>query len=323
MSNNQSVNTQVAEPRGNYRQFRLRIPFPRLSDNSWKWILLLPAVITVVVLLLGPILWTLVAAFTDMHLYRPPNIETQFIGLRNFEKLLHNGSFWRTVRNTVVFMAGVVPIQLTLGLLLAVCLNNVMRGRKFFRTWFLLPMMLSPVVSSFIAGRMMFQEDIGPINFFLKSLGVATIPWLTDANWAMVTLIIVDVWQWSSFMFLMLMAGLQGVPHELLEAARVDGATHWQGFRFITIPIIMPVTVTALLIRVIDAFRVVDIVMTLTGGGPGQATETVSIAIFRTGVKGGDLAFGSSQAYFLVVILLVFGGGFLYISRRAINRNQE
>ena len=218
-------------------------------------------------------------------------------------------------------MLGVVPTQLVLGMALALSLNNIQVGRKFFRTWFLLPMMLSPVVVAFIAGRMMFQEDIGPINYFLRGLGVDGIPWLTDPNWSMVTLIIVDVWQWSSFMFLMIMAGLQGVPHDLLEAARVDGANIWQGFRFITLPLVMPILITALLIRIIDAFRVVDIVMTLTGGGPGQATETVSVAIFRSGVKGGDLAFGSSQAYFLVLIMLVFGGAFIFVSRRTLSQN--
>lgn len=323
MVKHQLANEQITRTRRNYAKPRFQSPFSGLSDKAWKWLLLMPAVIIVLLLLLGPILWTLFAAFTDIHLYRPPNIETQFVGLKNFEKLLHNGAFWRTVRNTVVFMLGVVPLQLILGMALAVSLNNVPLGRKFFRTWFLLPMMLSPVVSSFIAGRMMFQEDIGPINYFLRAFGVRGVPWLTDANWAMLTLIIVDVWQWSSFMFLMLMAGLQGVPTELLEAARVDGATAWQGFRFITIPIITPVAITALLIRTIDAFRVVDIVMTLTGGGPGQATETVSISIFRTGVKGGDLAFGSSQAYFLVVMLLACGGAFLFVTRRKLNQNAD
>ena len=284
--------------------------------------LLLPAIIIVLVLLLGPTLWTLYAAFTDMHLYRPAHIETEFVGFKNFEKLIHNAPFWRTVRNTIVFMLGVVPVQMILGMTLAVSLNNVTRGRKFFRTWFLLPMMLSPVVVAFVAGRMMLQEDIGPINFFLRGIGLEGVPWLTDPNWSMVSLVMVDVWQWSSFMFLMLMAGLQGVPPDLLEAARVDGANAWQGFRHITIPIIMPITVTALLIRVIDAFRVVDIVMTLTGGGPGQATETVSVAIFRSGVKGGDLAFGSSQAYFLVLIMLVFGGAFMFMMRRTISQRR-
>lgn len=313
MSNQQMVHSQR-----NNRFPTMRSPISQISDNVWKWLLLLPAIIIVMLLLLGPVLWTLYAAFTDMHLYRPAHIPTSFVGLQNFEKLISDAPFWRTVRNTVVFMLGVVPTQMILGLILAVSLHNVSMGRKFFRTWFLLPMMLSPVVVAFIAGRMMFAEDIGPINYLLRSIGMDGIPWLTDPNWAMVTLILVDVWQWSSFMFLMLMAGLQGVSPDLLEAARVDGANAWQGFRFITIPLIMPIAFTALLIRMIDAFRVVDIVMTLTGGGPGQATETVSVAIFRSGVKGGDLAFGSSQAYLLVIILMIIGGIFIYTMRHTL-----
>ena len=316
------ANNPIVDVGRNQRWLLLRSSIPSFSDRSWKWFLLLPAVIIVLVLLLGPTLWTLYAAFTDMHLYRPPQIETSFVGLKNFEKLIQNAPFWRTVRNTIVFMLGVVPTQMILGMILAVSLNNVTRGRKFFRTWFLLPMMLSPVVVAFVAGRMMFQEDIGPINFFLREIGMQGVPWLTDPNWSMVSLILVDVWQWSSFMFLMLMAGLQGVPPDLLEAARVDGANAWQGFRRITLPIIMPITITALLIRIIDAFRVVDIVMTLTGGGPGQATETVSVTIFRTGVKGGDLAFGSSQAYLLVLFMLVFGGAFMFMMRRTIGQSR-
>jgi multiple sugar transport system permease protein len=323
MTDQRAVSEQLELPGTRKQPADAGFKLPSLPERYWKWALLLPAIIIVMVLLLIPVLWTLGAAFTDMHLYRPPSIETQFVGLRNFEKLLQTPPFWRTVRNTLVFVAAVVPIQLFLGMLLAVSLNNVSHGRKFFRTWFLLPMMISPVVTSFIAGRMMFQQDIGPINYFLTGLGIQSVPWLTDANWAMVTVIIVDVWQSSAFMFLMLMAGLQAVPGELLEAARVDGANMWQGFRHITVPIIMPILITALLIRTIDAFRVVDLVMTLTGGGPGQATETVSIAVYRTGVKGGDIAFGSTQAYLLVVMLLLFGGMFLLLSRRTMSRDAE
>lgn len=286
-----------------------------IRDSVWKWILLLPAVITVVTLLGIPVLWTLYAAFTDMHLFRI-GVPTSFVGLRNFEKLLASDYFWRTVQNTVVFMAGVVPTQLVIGLVVAVCLNNITWGRKFFRTWFLMPLMVSPVVVAFVVGKMLFQEDIGPVNEMLRFLGFKGIPWFTDPFWAMVSLIIIDVWQWSSFMILMLMAGLQGVPPDLLEAASVDGATSWQSFWRITIPLIMPITITALLIRIIDAFKVVDIILTLTGGGPGQSTESVTLAIYRTGVKGGDLAFGSSQAYFLLVIMLIFGGAFLLMTRR-------
>lgn len=277
----------------------------------------MPAVIIVVALLAIPVLWTLYAAFTDLHLFKIGG-STSFVGFKNFEKLIQNKSFWRTAWNTVVFMLGVVPLQLAIGMVVALALDNISWGKKFFRTWFLMPLMLSPVVVSFIVGRMLFQEDVGPLNQTLRALGFEGIPWLTHPVWAMITLISIDVWQWSSFMILMLMAGLQSVPLDLYDAARVDGANSWQVFWRITMPLILPITVTALLIRILDAFKVVDIIMVLTGGGPGQATESVTLAIYRIGVKGGDLAFGSSQAYFLFVIMLIIGGSFLFMTRRAL-----
>lgn len=294
------------------RRFQFEIP-----DKSWRWILLMPAVIIVVALLAIPVLWTLYAAFTDLHLFKIGG-STSFVGFKNFEKLIQNKSFWRTAWNTVVFMLGVVPLQLAIGMVVALALDNISWGKKFFRTWFLMPLMLSPVVVSFIVGRMLFQEDVGPLNQTLRALGFEGIPWLTHPVWAMITLISIDVWQWSSFMILMLMAGLQSVPLDLYDAARVDGANSWQVFWRITMPLILPITVTALLIRILDAFKVVDIIMVLTGGGPGQATESVTLAIYRIGVKGGDLAFGSSQAYFLFVIMLIIGGSFLFMTRRAL-----
>ncbi len=309
----------TAIPSSSRKATTYKRPRFQLRDKAWGWILLMPAVIVVVLLLVGPVLWTLYAAFTDMHLFRI-GVETQFVGLKNFQKLLENQSFWRTVRNTVVFMLGVLPVQVIIGMIIAVCLDNVTAGRKFFRTWFLMPMMISPVVVSFVVGRMLFAEDIGPINEGLRWLGLKGIPWFTHPTWAMITVILVDVWQWSSFMILMIMAGLQGIPPDLHEAARVDGASAWQSYWHITFPLLIPIMVTALLIRAIDAFKVADIIMVLTGGGPGQATETVTVAIYRAGVKGGDLALGSSQAYLLLIIMLVFGGAFLYMSRRAIKR---
>jgi multiple sugar transport system permease protein len=291
-----------------------------IHDRLWKWLLLLPSLLMTTVLFIAPVVWTLYAAFTDLHLFRV-GVETEWVGLYNFQKLLGNSSFWRTARNTVVFMLGVVPMQFLIGMVLAVCLDNVTRGLKLFRTWFLMPLMVSPVVVAFVIGRMLFQEDIGPINSLLRWLGFEGVPWLTHPNWAMFTIMVIDVWQWSSFMILMLMAGLQGVPYDLREAASIDGASFWQTFFRITLPLVMPIAATALLIRIIDAFKVVDIIMVLTGGGPGQATESVTLAIYRAGVKGGDLAFGSSQAYFLLIVLMIFGGAYLVLTRRAMGKD--
>jgi multiple sugar transport system permease protein len=311
MTADRTAITRRAEPLAARKRPRIEI-----KDRTWKWILLLPAVVAVVALLAIPVLWTLYAAFTDVHLYRL-GVATKFVGLANFRKLMGSEYFWRTVRNTLVFMGAAVPTELLIGLTVSMSLNNISAGRKLFRTWFLMPMMMSPVVVSFIVGRMLFQEDVGPINEILRALGSKGIPWLTNRVWAMVTLIIIDVWQTSSFLILMLMAGLQSIPLDLYEAALVDGANRWQTFWRITIPLLIPIGGTALLVRMIDAFKVVDIIMVLTGGGPGQATESVTLAIYRTGVKGGDLAFGSSQAYLLLMFMLVFGGGYLYMTRRA------
>ncbi len=307
-----SSTVQSSRPPRGMLQFSMR-------DNIWKWLLLSPSLLMTTVLFIAPVAWTLYAAFTDLHLFRV-GVETQWVGLANFQKLLTNSSFWRTVKNTVVFMLGVVPAQFLIGMTLALCLDNVTRGLKLFRTWFLMPLMVSPVVVSFVVGRMLFQEDIGPINTFLRWLGFEGVAWLTNPTWAMVTIMVIDVWQWSSFMILMLMAGLQSVPYDLREAASIDGASFWQTFFRITLPLVMPIAATALLIRIIDAFKVVDIIMVLTGGGPGQATESVTLAIYRAGVKGGDLAFGSSQSYFLLLVMVIFGGAFLVLSRRAMTQ---
>jgi multiple sugar transport system permease protein len=142
--------------------------------------------------------------------------------------------------------------------------------------------------------------------------------WLTDAKLAMVTLIIIDVWTATSFMILMLMAGLQSLPQEPYEAAVVDGASEWQRFQYITFPLLAPVTVTALLIRGLDAFKVVDIIKVVTGGGPGQATESVTLAVYDLGVKGGDLAYGAVGAYSLLIMMMLFTVLVLGLTRRMV-----
>jgi multiple sugar transport system permease protein len=162
------------------------------------------------------------------------------------------------------------------------------------------------VAISLVIGRMIFHQDIGPLNDILTRLGAAPVPWLTDAKMAMLTLIIIDVWHSTSFMILMLMAGLQSLPQEPYESARVDGATPWQSFRYLTFPLLVPISVTALIIRGLDAFKVVDIIKVVTGGGPGQATESITLAVYDVGVKGGDLAYGAAGAYTLLATMMLF-----------------
>lgn len=276
-----------------------------LPELFWKWSLLLPAVIVVGALLIFPIVFTLVLSFTDWHMFRHGQ-PVSFVGLEQWQRLLTDQFIWLTLRNTLVFMIGTVPLQYSVGLIVALALNNCAHGKKFFRVFFLMPLMLSPVAISLVIGRMIFHEDIGPMNDILVRLGMQPVHWLTDAKMAMVTLIIIDVWHSTSFMILMLMAGLQSLPQEPYEAATVDGASEWQSFRHITLPLLVPISVTALLIRGLDAFKVVDIIKVVTGGGPGQATESITLAVYDVGVKGGDLAYGSAGAYTLLITMMLF-----------------
>jgi multiple sugar transport system permease protein len=286
-----------------------------LSDRAYKWVLLLPAVVVVLGLSLFPMLVTLVATFTDWHLFKygqPIN----FVGLENWIRLPQDSFFQITTRNTVVFTLGVVPAQYVVGLVVALALNNCRAGKKFFRVFFLLPMMISPVAVAFVIGRTIFHEDVGPLNDVLFRLGLPAVRWLTDAKMAMVTLLLIDIWHWTSFMVLMLMAGLQSLPQEPYEAATVDGASDLQLFRYITFPLLAPVTLTAILIRTLDAFKVVDIIRVVTGGGPGQATESVTLAVYDLGVKGGDIAYGSTAAYGLLILMMLFSGLIVLATRR-------
>ena len=276
-----------------------------ISDVTFKWLLLMPAVIAVVTLLIFPFLFTLVVSFTDWHLFNR-GAPINFVGFKMWWSVLSSEYMHITVLNTIRFVAIAVPIEFTLGLIVALALNEATRLRSFFRVFFLMPVMISPIAVVFIIGKLMLHEDIGAVNAVLMKLGFERVMWLSDPNTARMTIVLVDVWQSTSFMILMFLAGLQSLPQEPYEAAIVDGSSSWQRFRYITLPLLGPVALTATLIRGLDAFKVVDIIYALTGGGPGQATESVTMTVYRTGLKGGDIAFGSAAAYVLLIMMAVF-----------------
>lgn len=287
-----------------------------LSDRQYKWIMLLPAIVIVIALTLFPLVFALGVTFTNWDLYNTGAV--RFAGLGQWKRLVTDPSFLIPARNTVVFAAGVVPSEFVIGLVVALALNNCTVGRTFFRIFFLIPLMVSPVATSFIMGRTMFDPTVGPIHDIFQRLGLAQIPWITDPTWAMITLMIIDSWGGTAFMILMFTAGLQGMPDEPYEAAKVDGASEWQLLRHITLPLLAPVMVTAVLIRALGALKVVDIIATVTGGGPGDATESITLKVYDLAVKGGDVSYGAAAAYGLVIIMIVFTTIFLLATRRAV-----
>ncbi len=292
-------------------------PISRLfGEGSMRRMMILPATIIILVLSLFPLLFSLGITFTNMRLLGPTAL--QFIGLANWARLFTDSNFHIVVRNTVAFVLFGVTAQYVLGLGLAMLLNQQVRGLRFFRLSLLLPMMISPVAVSYVIGKMMLSESFGPINDILFKLGLPQMRWSLDPLQSMIILIIVDTWQWTPFFILILLAGLQGIPQELYDAVKVDGASGWQSFRHITFPLMTPLSATAILIRSLEAFKVLDIVRVVTGGGPGNSTESITLFAYDVGIKGGDIAYASTAAYFLLIIVIIFSTLFLAGSRRVI-----
>lgn len=232
--------------------------------------------------------------------------------LENFSRLASDQFFLDALGHTLVYAASALTIEFLLGLGLAVLLNREMRGRGLFRAALLVPMMLPPVVAG-VVWRLMLNPNFGAVNGTLRGLGfdADALTWTASPKLALLSVVAVDVWQWTPFIFLVLLAGLQAIPQEPYEAAVVDGATPWQTFRHVTLPLLKPAILIALLLRTMDLLRVFDQIFILTEGGPGFATETVSLYIYRTAFRFGD--FGYAAAMSFVLLLVTNAVSLLYI----------
>ncbi len=231
---------------------------------------------------------------------------TGFAGFANYVRMFHDYRFWGVLGFTLIFVVLSVAITVSLGLLLALVFNRKMRGLRFFRALMTTPLFTAPVALGYL-GVMMFYEENGPINILLQTFGFGKIPWLSDIFWARAAVVIVDVWQWTPFAFIILLAGLQSLPDEVYEAAVLDTSSGWDVFRYITFPMISPVLGTVIMLRLVDAFKVFDIPFALTSGGPGTATRTLTFYVYTQGLRNFDLGYASAMAYFLMFMSLAVG----------------
>ncbi|MBK1869677.1 carbohydrate ABC transporter permease [Aestuariivirga sp. YIM B02566] len=221
-----------------------------------------------------------------------------FIGLDNFKRMLTDTQVHEAVRVTLTFVLIAVPLELALGFLLAVLFNQHIFGRPILRAIMILPIFATPLAVGYTFFTI-FYEVGGPLAW-------TGIPFLSNPTWALMSVIIVDVWQWTPFCFLVFLAALQGVPDELYEAARVDGANAWDMLKEVMLPLLIPTIVIVLLLRMAEALKLFDIPFALTGGGPGVATQPFSMLAFRTGLRFFDLGYASAMSYaFLAVIMIV------------------
>ena len=223
--------------------------------------------------------------------------------LGNFARLASDGFFLTAMAHTFVFAAAALVLEFSIGLGLALLLNTQMRGRGFFRATLLIPMMLPTVVVG-VVWRLMLNANFGAINGTLKDFGINTesLTWTASPRLAFLSVIVVDVWQWTPFVFLVLLAGLQAIPQEPYEAAVIDGSSRWQTFRYVTLPLLKPAILIALLLRTMDLLRVFDQIFILTEGGPGFATETISLYIYRTAFRFFDFGYAAAMSFVLLAL---------------------
>jgi multiple sugar transport system permease protein len=223
--------------------------------------------------------------------------------LANFVRLGSDSFFLTAMAHTFVYAAAALVLEFSIGLGLALLLNTQMRGRGFFRATLLVPMMLPTVVVG-VVWRLMLNANFGAINGTLKDFGLNTesLTWTASPRLAFLSVIVVDVWQWTPFVFLVLLAGLQAIPQEPYEAALIDGSSRWQTFRYVTLPLLKPAILIALLLRTMDLLRVFDQIFILTEGGPGFATETISLYIYRTAFRFFDFGYAAAMSFVLLAL---------------------
>ena len=265
--------------------------------------LIAPALGVLVFFQVLPILTGTNASFRDWHLHDP---QKTWIGFTNYLYVLRDDEFlWIVLPNTFGFMFASVACSLLLGLAIALLLNRKFAGRWLVQTIVLLPLMVAPVIAAIMI-RWMFNDQFGIVNVILDLFGVPPIAWLTQKWTAFMAILLTDVWLWTPWFALLLLAGLQSLPPEPFEAAQIDAASAWRTFRYITLPMLRPVIVVCVVIRAIDAFRTFDIVWTISGGGPARATEVFSIYAYVEAFQFMNFGRGSAAAVIGAVIIVVF-----------------
>lgn len=278
--------------------------------RGWKpaphILLLLPAFIVLAAVVIIPLALSLYSSFTAFRLTRPDSIYT-FIGFRNYERIFTDWEFWVAFGRTVLLLTLALNLEMVLGLGLAMLVEKASRGQRVLRTVMMFPMMFSPVLVGF-QFKFMYNDNIGLVNNALQSLGLTdrAIPWLIDGQLAFFAILTAEIWSSTAVFAIFILAGLMAMPREPLEAAKVDGCTPWQSFRYVTWPFIMPFAFIAMTIRSLDIARAYDIVKIMTDGGPAGRTEILWTLIARTGYSDARMGLANAMAYVAILLSILF-----------------
>jgi multiple sugar transport system permease protein len=267
----------------------------------YPYLLVTPTLLFLVTVFLYPILYSLYLSTRQMQLFEF-GTGGRFAGLANYAAAARDPLVWNALTRTGAFVVGAVALELALGLAIALFLNQRLPGRRFLRAVALIPLMLTPVVLG-ITFRILFNYSYGIVNYALDRLGVDPVVWLASTPWAMISVITTDVWNQTPFVTLLLLAGLSSIPEEYYEAARVDGAGAVLRFLHVTLPLLAPVVFVAIFWRFVATFRVFDIVFVMTGGGPAESTETLSILVNKLAFSYGQLGYSATVALGMVLFM--------------------
>ncbi|TDO95177.1 carbohydrate ABC transporter membrane protein 1 (CUT1 family) [Halanaerobium saccharolyticum] len=283
----------------------------KIFDKYFHYWMVFPAILLLAFVVIYP---TFNLFYTSLFFKNGQLGVTRFVGLQNYKKLFFDANFWQYLGHTFVYVGSAVTISLILGLIISNILNKSIKGRSALRTIMLLPWMI-PLVLTGITWRWILQDIYGAFNALLMQLGIInqSIAWLTDGTTAMIGVITADFWANTPFVTIILLAGMQSIPDQLYEAADVDGATGWQKFYNITLPLIKPSIFVALVMRTLFAIRALDIVYALTGGGPGESTEVLASYIYNLGRRWLRMGYGSTIGVILLLITIALVFSFMFI----------
>jgi multiple sugar transport system permease protein len=290
-----------------------------LRNDPIKYFFIWPAFLIVLAMAIFPLIYSLSISF--MHYRLIPPMPPRFIGLDNYINLLGQQRFRSVIGTTSIIVSISVSLQYVIGFAIALMLNAKVPGEKLFRVGLLLPMLIAPVAVALIA-RMMFNPTIGPLNELMTFFGYPHLPFLSNKYWALGSIITVEIWQWTPFVILLMLAGLQTLPEDVYEAATLENASKWRQFWDITFPMLLPISVAVVFIRAIESFKIMDTIFVMTGGGPGISTESLTLFAYQEGFKKFNMGYTSALSFLFLIFIIVIGVIYLailkpYVEKRA------
>lgn len=271
------------------------------ADRHFKWLMVAPASLLILTFSIYPMLFSLWVAFVNYDFEIPGHA---FVGLQNFQQIIDDPLAWSSLGFTIALSFAVVAIEFVLGLALALAMVKTFRGRGIVMSILIIPLFISPVIVG-ETWALFLQRPFGPADFLLSELlrRPVTVSWVGEVPWVYISIVLADVWQWTPFIFVILLAGLAAIPPHLYEAAELDGVGALQTFRYVTLPQLAPVMLLAVTFRLLDAVRLFDVIFMLTGGGPGTATYTTSYYLYQIGFQQFHLSMATAGSWLFLILL--------------------